>query len=99
MTNSVPFNRTNSELHNVLPSNQQTGLSFGTKVLDIGFENCVTVVVLEIYLSEKALVEVECNLETAGSGGKSALVNTNETAFCLKQLPNRYHRYLQHFWV
>ena len=54
MTNSVPFNRTNSELHNVLPSNQQTGLSFGTKVLDIGFESCVTVVVLEIYLSEKA---------------------------------------------
>ena len=42
----------------------------------------VTVVVLEIYLSEKALkalVQVDCNLETVVNGGKSALLNTKET--------------------
>ena len=43
------------------------------------FENGITVVVLEICLSEKALVEVEFNLETVDNGGKSVLLNTKET--------------------
>ena len=34
-----------------------------------------------ICLSEKALIEVECNLETVDNEGKSALLNTEETAF------------------
>ena len=44
------------------------------------FEKGVTVVVLEICLSEKALIEVECNLERVDNGGKSALLNIKETA-------------------
>ena len=43
------------------------------------FEKGITVVVLEICLSEKALVEVEFNLETVDNGGKSVLLNTKET--------------------
>ena len=33
---------------------------------------------LKLCLSEKALIEVGCNLETVGNGGKSALVNTKQ---------------------
>ena len=54
------------------------GLSSGTKLLDIGktvFEKGDTVVLVEICLIEKALMEVECNLETVDNG----LLNTNET--------------------
>ena len=43
------------------------------------FENGITVVVLEICLSEKALVEVEFNLETVDNAGKSVLLDTKET--------------------
>ena len=67
----------------MLHSNQQTGLSSGTKFLDIGrtvLEKGVTVVLLEICLSEKALMELECNLEKVGNGGKSASLNSKETA-------------------
>ena len=67
----------------VLRSNWHTGLSSGATLLDIGrtvFEKGVTVVLLEICLSEKALIEVESNLETVDNGGKSALLNTKETA-------------------
>ena len=73
----------NSELHEVLRSNWHTGLSSGARFLDIGrtvLEKGVTVVLLEICLSEKAFIEVECNLETVYNGGKSALFNTKETA-------------------
>ena len=54
------------------------GLSSGAKLLDIGktvFEKGDTVVLVEICLIEKALMEVECNLETVDNG----LLNTNET--------------------
>ena len=54
------------------------GLPSGTKLLDIGktvFEKGDTVVLVEICLIEKALMEVECNLETVDNG----LLNTNET--------------------
>ena len=64
-------------------SYRQTGLFSGTKFSDIGrtvFEKDVTIVVLEICLLEQALIEVDCNLETVGNGGKSALLNTKETA-------------------
>ena len=67
----------------MLRRNWQTGLSSGATFLDIGrtvIEKGVTLVVLEICLSEKALVKVECNLETVGNGGKSVLVDTKETA-------------------
>ena len=53
------------------------------RFLDIGrtvFEKGITVVVLEICLSEKALIEVECNLETVYNGVKSSVLNTKETA-------------------
>ena len=66
----------------MLRSNRQTSLPSGTKFLDIGralLEERVAVVVLQMCLSEKALMEVECNLETVGNGGKSALLNTKET--------------------
>ena len=62
----------------------QTSLSSGTKFLDIVrtvFEKGVTVVVLEISLLEKALIEVECNLEIVGNGGKSTLLNTQKQPF------------------
>ena len=52
---------TNSGLDDVLRSNWHTGLSSGAKFLDIGrkvFEKGVTVVVLQICLSEKALIKV-----------------------------------------
>ena len=55
------------------------GLSSGKKLLDIektAFEKGDTVVLVEICLIEKALMEVECNLETVDNG----LLNTNETA-------------------
>ena len=64
-------------------------VTIGTQVchrarfLDIGrtvFEKGITVVVLEICLSEKALIEVECNLETVYNGVKSSVLNTKETA-------------------
>ena len=42
-------------------------------------EKGVMVVVLGICLSEKALMKVECNLETVGNGGKSVIPNTKET--------------------
>ena len=57
---------TNSDLHYALCIKRQTGLSSGTKFLGVG--KGVTVFVLEICLSEKALMEVECYLETAGNG-------------------------------
>ena len=66
----------------MLRSHWQTVLSSGTKFLDIGrtvFEKGVIVVVLEICLSERASIEVECNLETVDNGGKSALLNTKDT--------------------
>ena len=68
----------------MLRRNWQTGLSSGTKFLDIVrtvFEKGVTVVVLEISLLEKALIEVECNLEIVGNGGKSTLLNTKKQPF------------------
>ena len=74
---------TNSDFHDELRNNCRTGVSSGPKILDIGrtvFEKGVTVVVLEICLSEKALIEVECNLETVENGRKSPLLNTKETA-------------------
>ena len=43
------------------------------------FEKGITVVVLEICLSEKALFEVEFNLETVDNAGKSVLLDTKET--------------------
>ena len=60
MINSMPFNRSKFRL--VLRSNWHTGLSSGARFLDLGrtvSERGVTVVVLEICLSEKALIEVE----------------------------------------
>ena len=81
MINHMPFNRNKFRLTWCLRSNWQTGSSSGTKFLDMGrtvFENGITVVVLEICLSEKALVEVEFNLETVDNGGKSVLLNTKE---------------------
>ena len=66
----------------MLRSNWQTGLPTGTKFFDVGravFEN-ITVVVLKICLSEKALIGVEFNLETVDNGGKSALLNTKQAA-------------------
>ena len=72
---------TNPDLYDVLLSNWQTGLFSGTTFLDIGrtvFENDATVFALEICLSQKALIEIECNLETVGNGGKLALLNTKE---------------------
>ena len=51
----------------MLCRNWHTGFSSGAKFLEIGrtvFKKGVPVVVLEMCLSEKALVEVECNLET-----------------------------------
>ena len=68
----------------MLRRNWQTSLSSGTKFLDIVrtvFEKGVTVVVLEISLLEKALIEVECNLEIVGNGGKSTLLNTKKQPF------------------
>ena len=68
----------------MLRRNWQTSLSSGTKFLDIVrtvFEKGVTVVVLEISLLEKALIEVECNLEIVGNGGKSTLLNTQKQPF------------------
>ena len=65
--------RTNSDLHDMLCRNWHTGFSSGAKFLEIGrtvFKKGVPVVVLEMCLSEKALVEVECNLETVDNGGK-----------------------------
>ena len=71
-------------LHDALHSNWYRGLSPRAKFLDVGrivFEKGVTVVVLEICLSKKAQIEVECNLETVvDNRGKSALLNTKETA-------------------
>ena len=58
-----------SDLHDVLCNNWQTGLSSGTKFLDKGrrvFEKGDTAVVLEICL---------------GNGGKSALLNTENSHF------------------
>ena len=40
----------------------------------------VTIFVFELCLLGKGLIEVECNLETVGNEGKSALLNTKETA-------------------
>ena len=74
---------TNSDLHDVLHSNWHTSLSSGAKFLGIErtvFEKGVTVVVLETYLWEKVLIEIECNLETVENRGKLALLNTKETA-------------------
>ena len=71
---------TNSDLHDVLHSNRQTGLSSGAKFLHMErtvFEKGVAVVVLELYLSDKALMEVY-------NGGKLALFNTNETTILFK---------------
>ena len=67
---------TNSDLQAVLRSNQQTGLSSGTKFLDVGktvLEKSVAEVVLETSLSMKALIKNECMLEVVDNGGKSAL--------------------------
>ena len=50
-------------------------------VLDIertAFEKRVAVLVLEICLSEKALMEVQVDLEIEDSGGKTTLLNTKE---------------------
>ena len=82
MINSMPFNWNKFRLTCVT---WQLAHRFvlKSKVFDIGravFEKGVTVVVLEIFLSEKAFIEVECNLETVDNGGKSALLNTKETA-------------------
>ena len=66
---------------NNMPFNWQAGLLPGTKLLDIGktvFKKGVTTFVWEICLSEKALIEVECNLEAEDSGGKSTLLNAKE---------------------
>ena len=60
----------------MLRSNRQTSLSSGTKFLDVGktvIEKGVTEDVLEMYLSEKALMKFECILEAVGNEGKSAL--------------------------
>ena len=60
----------------MLRSNQQTGLSSGTKFLDVGktvLEKSVAEVVLETSLSMKALIKNECMLEVVDNGGKSAL--------------------------
>ena len=73
----------NSDLHDVLRSNWHTGLSSGVRFLETGrtvFETGLTVLVLEICLSEKEVIEVEGNLETVYNGGKSVLLNTKETA-------------------
>lgn len=61
MINSMHFKWNKFRLHDALRNNRQTGLSSGTKFLDIGrtvLEKGVTVVALEIRLSEKASVEV-----------------------------------------
>lgn len=76
-------------------SYRQTGLSSGTKFSDIGrtvFEKDVTIVVLEICLLEKALIEVDCNLEAVGNGGKSALLNTKEILLIDNGWYLQYHR-------
>ena len=55
------FKWKNSDLHDALRNNRQTGLSSGTKFLDIErtvLEKGATAVALEICLSKKALVEV-----------------------------------------
>ena len=76
----------NSDLHDVLRSNWQIGLSSGARFLDVGktvFEKGVTVVVLEICLSGKALIEVECNLETVYDGGESALTQMKQPFYTI----------------
>ena len=79
MINSMPFNRSKFRL--VLRSNWHTGLSSGARFLDLGrtvSERGVTVVVLEICLSEKALIEVE--LRNSIQWRKVRLLNAKETA-------------------
>ena len=61
----------------MLRRNRQRGLSSGTGLLHIRqtfLEQGITVAVLEICLSEKALMKFECNFENLGNGGKSALL-------------------------
>ena len=56
-------------------------MCYVNNVLDIertAFEKRVAVLVLEICLSEKALMEVQVDLETEDSGGKTTLLNTKE---------------------
>ena len=56
-------------------------MCYVNNVLDIertAFEKRVTVLVLEICLSEKALMEVQVDLEIEDSGGKTTLLNTKE---------------------
>ena len=57
---TVAFNRSKIRLTWCVTGNWQTGLSSGTKILDIGktvFEKDVPAVVLEISLTEKALIK------------------------------------------
>ena len=56
-------------------------MCYVNNVLDIertAFEKRVAVLVLEICLSEKALMEVQVDLEIEDSGGKTILLNTKE---------------------
>ena len=56
-------------------------MCYVNNVLDIertAFEKRVAVLVLEICLSEKALMEVQVDLEIEDSGGKTTLLNTKE---------------------
>ena len=56
-------------------------MCYVNNVLDIertAFEKRVAVLVLEICLSEKALMEVQVDLEIEDSDGKTTLLNTKE---------------------
>lgn len=61
----------------MLHCNREVGLSLETDFLDIRRtvqEIGVTVVVMEIRLSERALEKVECNLQTVGNGLRLTLL-------------------------
>ena len=62
-------------------------MCYVNNVLDIertAFEKRVAVLVLEICLSEKALMEVQVDLEIEDSGGKTTLLNTKEAEILYK---------------
>ena len=61
----------------MLHCNREVGVSLETDFLDIRRtvqEIGVTVVIMEIRLSKKALEKVECNLQTVGNGLRLTLL-------------------------
>ena len=74
-------------------------MCYVNNVLDIertAFEKPVAVLVLEICLSEKALMKVQVDLEIEDSGGKTTLLNTKEAAI-LYNFIEWYGWYFQYY--